>query len=533
MHLEALQELAVRISGERSLDAVLQAIVGGLASQTNVALARLWVTGPGDVCSSCAMRATCPSQTACLHLATSAGRSIAGEQWSQTGGTFRRVPIGNAGMRFCPSPVSAIASDRTGQLLLVSECRQWAHPDWIRSEAIESFAGHPLVFRGELLGVLGVFRRAPITEHEFGWLRMFANQAAASVANARAFAELERLQQQLESHNAYLREEVDNALNFGRIVGRSRPLRHVLQQVDEVAMSGATVLITGESGTGKELLAREIHERSGRSQRAFVRVNCSAIPREMFESEFFGHVRGAFTGATRDRPGRFQIANRGTIFLDEIGDLPLDLQPKLLRVLQEGEYERVGEDVTHKVDVRVIAATNHNLADEVRARRFREDLFYRLNVFPLALPPLRARKDDIPLLATHAIAEISKRLGMPPPPLTKADAVRLQQYEWPGNIRELKNVMERAVILSRGVRLRLDIALADLFPQPASSPETDDVILTERECRARERANLIRALERANGRIYGQQGAAELLGINPTTLSSRLRALKITPARPR
>jgi transcriptional regulator with GAF, ATPase, and Fis domain len=266
-----------------------------------------------------------------------------------------------------------------------------------------------------------------------------------------------------------------------------------------------------------------------------VRVNCGAIPREMFESEFFGHVRGAFTGAVRDRPGRFQIANGGTIFLDEIGDLPLELQPKLLRVLQEGEYERVGADVTRKVDVRVIAATNQNLAEEVRSRRFREDLFYRLNVLPLALPPLRARADDIPLLATHAIAEVSKRLGIQPPTLTQADAARLLQYDWPGNIRELENVIQRAVILSKGVRLRLDIALGDL-PAPATSASDSDVpegILTDRECRARERANLVKALQHTDGRIYGRGGAAELLAINPTTLASRLRALKITPPKRR
>jgi transcriptional regulator with GAF, ATPase, and Fis domain len=248
-------------------------------------------------------------------------------------------------------------------------------------------------------------------------------------------------------------------------------------------------------------------------------------------------VRGAFTGAVRDRPGRFQVADGGTIFLDEVGELPADLQPKLLRVLQEGEYERVGEDATRKVDVRVIAATNLNLADEVRAHRFRQDLFYRLNVFPLELPPLRARADDIPLLAMHAITEVSKRLRMQAPTLTQADAARLQQYDWPGNVRELQNVVERAVILSKGERLRLDIALADLPATiPSTAPSgihTQEAILTDREFRERERANLMKALQRADGRIYGAGGAAELLGLNPTTLASRLRALKITPPRPR
>jgi transcriptional regulator with GAF, ATPase, and Fis domain len=323
----------------------------------------------------------------------------------------------------------------------------------------------------------------------------------------------------------------------GRIVGGSRALRQVLQQVDDVAQTEATVLITGESGTGKELLAMEVHRRSPRSTRPFVKVNCSAIPREIFESEFFGHARGAFTGAVRERPGRFQIADGGTIFLDEIGDLPVELQPKLLRVLQEGEYERVGEDRTRKVDVRVIAATNHVLADEVRARRFREDLFYRLNVFPLELPPLRARKGDIPQLATHTIARMSKRHRMPAPPLTAEDIECLQRYDWPGNIRELQNVIERAVILSNGVRLRLDVALPRIggavgHPISPSDSRSADV-LTDRQCRDRERANLMRALERSEGRIYGRGGAAELLEINPTTLASRLRALKIAVAKAR
>jgi len=255
----------------------------------------------------------------------------------------------------------------------------------------------------------------------------------------------------------------------------------------------------------------------------------------MFESEFFGHVRGAFTGALRDRPGRFQVADGGTILLDEVGELPLELQPKLLRALQEGQFEPVGDDITRKVDVRVIAATNQNLAEQVRAHRFRQDLFYRLNVFPLTLPPLRARTDDIPLLAMHAITEVSKKLRIPAPPLTHADAARLRQYDWPGNIRELQNVIERAVILSKGVRLRLDIALSDLPApaSPASVSEMSDVILTDRECRERERANLMKALQRTEGRIYGHAGAAELLAMNPTTLASRLRAFKITPPKPR
>lgn len=525
MQLEALQELALRISGERSVETVLQCIVEGLAQQPGIALARVWVTGPGDVCGSCRMRALCPDQTACLHLAASAGTSLAGEEWSRTAGHFRRIPFGQ-------TKIGTIALDRRGLLLCDPKAEEWARPEWIQQEAVESFAGQPLAFRDETLGVLGVFRRAPIAEQEFGWLLMFANQAASAIANARAFSELERLRQQLESHNAYLKEEVASVLNFGSIVGRSSALRHVLQQVDEVAATDATVLITGESGTGKELLAKEIHERGRRSRRPFIRVNCSAIPREMFESEFFGHVRGAFTGAVRDRPGRFQVADGGTIFLDEIGDLPLDLQPKLLRVLQEGEYERVGEDVTRKVDVRVIAATNQNLAEHVHARRFRQDLFYRLNVFPLELPPLRTRTGDIPLLAIHAIAEVSKRLRTSAPPLTEEDAGWLQQYEWPGNIRELQNVIERAVILSRGGRLRLDIALprapdATVSGNSPSDVVPEDVILTDPECRDRERRNLMKALERADGRIYGQGGAAELLGVNPTTLASRLRALKI------
>jgi transcriptional regulator with GAF, ATPase, and Fis domain len=327
-----------------------------------------------------------------------------------------------------------------------------------------------------------------------------------------------------------------NAASCGRIIGATRALRQVLQKVDAVASTDATVLIIGESGTGKELLAEQVHRLSARAARPFIRVNCSAIPREMFESEFFGHVRGAFTGAMSDRPGRFQIADGGTIFLDEVGALPVEMQPKLLRVLQEREYERVGDDRTRQVDVRVIAATNRPLADEVRASRFREDLFYRLNVFPLELPPLRSRKEDIPLLAAHIIAKTAKRYRLQEPALTREDIDHLQRYHWPGNIRELQNVLERAVILSKGGTLRFDLALrgaGSVCDAVAAAVCDDDRVLTERECRDIERTNVMKALVRSEGRIYGRGGAAELLEINPATLASRLRALRIEVPRAR
>ena len=287
----------------------------------------------------------------------------------------------------------------------------------------------------------------------------------------------------------------------------------------------------GESGTGKELLAREIHERSRRAGRPLIKVNCSAIPREMFESEFFGHIRGAFTGAVRDRPGRFKLAEKGTIFLDEVGDLPLDLQPKLLRVLQEGQYERVGDDTTRSIDVRVIAATNRDLSSDVAAGRFREDLYYRLSVFPIRIPPLRDRKEDIIPLANHFIGLVSKEIGAPTPQLTEAQTAALRTYDWPGNVRELQNVIERAVILGRGGEMRLDQVLVARGEQrrssgPPPAPTTEEIV-SDQEWRRRERANLIAALARTAGRIYGTGGAAELLGVKPSTLQSRLRALGI------
>jgi len=360
-------------------------------------------------------------------------------------------------------------------------------------------------------------------------MRIFADHIATAIINARAFEENERLKHQLELENTYLQEEVKEAKSFGDVVGQSQVLKQLLRQVEKVARTDATVLILGESGTGKELVAREIHKHSRRNQRPLIRVNCASIPKELYESEFFGHAKGAFTGALRDRAGRFEAADGGTLFLDEVGEIPLDLQSKFLRVLQEKQYERVGEERTRTVDVRIIAATNRNLKEDVKTGRFRQDLFYRLNVFPVEVAPLRKRKDDIPLLAAHFLEQANRRLHLPPARLTRADIIQLQNYDWPGNIRELQNTIERALILAQNGLLNFDFAKTE--SKPTSSPVLTETgsssgdVLTDVEFRQRERDNVLAALTKARWKIHGPGGAAELLGLKPTTLISRVKRL--------
>jgi transcriptional regulator with GAF, ATPase, and Fis domain len=526
---ESLQTVSLALAQERSVDAVLRRIVEGLTSQTGVALARVWLLAPGDICATCPMRSECPDHTRCLHLAASQGKpSKKSDDWSRLDGAFRRFPLG-------VRKVGRVAA--LGVPIFIKEVSrdmgEFARPEWIKDEGIRSFGCQPLVFRGEILGALAIFNRSPCDDASFAWLRAFADHAAVALANSRAFAEIERLREQLELENSYLREEVREAgPSAGRLIGESPALRHVVQQLDLVAPTGANVLIVGESGTGKELVAREIHERSLRRHKAMIRVNCASIPRDLFESEFFGHVKGAFTGALRDRAGRFQAADGGTLFLDEVGEIPLDLQGKLLRAIQEGQFERVGEDVPRTVDVRLVAATNRDLTGEVKAGRFREDLYYRLSVFPIRVPPLRERSADIPLLAAHFVESASKRLNLPRARLRRTDVDRLTAYHWPGNIRELQNVIERAVIVSRGGSLQLDA----LLPAPGAgrSPATasaSPAVLSDAALRQRNRENLEVALRECGGRIYGPEGAAARLGIKPTTLASRLKALGIN--RPR
>ncbi len=342
--------------------------------------------------------------------------------------------------------------------------------------------------------------------------------------------EAERKIQSLTVEAEYLREELSALLGADEIIGRSEALMKILGEAKEVAATDATVLIYGETGTGKELIAHAIHRASRRRDKPLIKVNCAAIPAALIESEFFGHEQGAFTGATRKRDGRFALAHGGTIFLDEIGELPLDLQPKLLRVLQEGEFEPVGSSQTRKVDARVIAATNRDLEARVRAGQFREDLFYRLNVFPLKLPPLRERREDIAILAAAFAQKFARRLGRALAPLSEDCLRRLESYSWPGNVRELQNVLERAVITARAGRLDLDRALPDGAGSAAAAARSDGAaarIRTAREFAELERQNIIAALESADWKISGSGGAAQLLGIKPTTLSSRIKALGI------
>jgi PAS domain S-box-containing protein len=338
--------------------------------------------------------------------------------------------------------------------------------------------------------------------------------------------EAERRIERLHRESELLKEAVQDLPGFGELLGRSAPMRALFNEVKQVAATDTTVLITGETGTGKELVARSIYQHSNRSERPFVVINCAALPANLIESECFGHERGAFTGATSRREGRFSAADRGTIFLDEIGELPLELQAKLLRVLQEGTFEPLGGSRTVKVDVRVIAATHRDLLRMVGDGKFREDLYFRLNVFPVHVPPLRERGGDLSYLASALCEKLSRRMGRKLAPLSQEDLAQLAAHPWPGNVRELQNVIERAIILSSGGKPSIGRAMIGPVPSPVPAPSSDR-ILTAAEWLDLERANLLRALDASNGKISGNGGAAERLGVPPSTFSSRMKALGI------
>jgi Nif-specific regulatory protein len=398
-----------------------------------------------------------------------------------------------------------------------------------REVGTKSYASMPIFFEGKTVGVLNITsqKKNAFDEEELKLLEVVARQIEVAINNAqqaealrKALTEVEQLKNRLQAENIYLQEEIKTEYNFEEIIGQSKALQKALRKVEQVAPTEATVLIQGETGTGKELVARAIHNVSPRKDRPLVKVNCPALPAGLIESELFGHEKGAFTGALSHKIGRFELANGGTIFLDEIGDLPLELQAKLLRVLQEGEFERVGGSRTIKVDVRVIAATNQDLKKAVEEGKFRQDLYYRLNVFPILIPPLRERKEDIPVLVRYLAMKYGTRLGKKVETIPQKTMDALLAYPWPGNVRELENMIERSVILAHSSVIQIDESLdvqVDTDLHNAVSGSLEDV----------ERSHILRVLDETNWVIHGKRGAALVLGLNPDTLRSRMKKLGI------
>jgi formate hydrogenlyase transcriptional activator len=393
------------------------------------------------------------------------------------------------------------------------------------AEGLRSTCILPLISRGRPLGTLAVasLQEETFPQKDAELLQHVANQIAIAVENALAFGQVVDRANKLSEEKLYLQDEIRTEYNFEEIIGESPALKRILQQVQTVAPTDSAVLIHGETGTGKELIARAIHNLSARRERTLVKVNCAAIPTGLLESEFFGHEKGAFTGAIAQRIGRFELANGGTLFLDEVGDIPLELQPKLLRVLQEQEFERLGSTRTLRVNVRLVAATNSDLAKKVDEKQFRSDLFYRLNVFPLTIPALRQRREDIPLLVRYFVQKYARRMKKPIDTVPTKAMTAMTEYHWPGNARELENFIERAVILSRGSELQISLAELKQRAKLTSASSPDGVVTLE----FAEREHIVRALGAANWVIGGPTGAATRLGMKRTTLQSRMRKLGI------
>ncbi|HKD01614.1 MAG TPA: sigma 54-interacting transcriptional regulator [Terriglobales bacterium] len=393
-----------------------------------------------------------------------------------------------------------------------------------KGEGMNSFCDIGLISHNHLLGVLALARRREnaFDDEEVDFLTEVAHQVAIGIENALAYREIAELKDKLAQEKLYLEEEIRGEMDFEGIVGQSSALRNVLRLVETVAPSDSTVLLLGETGTGKELIARAIHDRSRRKDRTFVKLNCAAIPTGLLESELFGHERGAFTGAISQKTGRLELADQGTLFLDEVGDIPLEIQPKLLRALQEREFERLGSTRTKRVDVRLVAATNRDLDKMIENGQFRQDLYYRLNVFPIRIPPLRERPEDIPLLVRYFAQKYGRRMEKQIESIPAAALRKLSAWHWPGNIRELENFMERAVILTRSTALEVPVSelkrLGTSMPVPTPGESS-------------ERADILRVLKETNGRVAGPNGAAQRLGVKRTTLISRMNKLGIDPRR--
>ncbi|MGB8986684.1 MAG: sigma 54-interacting transcriptional regulator [Candidatus Sulfotelmatobacter sp.] len=416
---------------------------------------------------------------------------------------------------------------RAGEPVILDLCNEQLAPHvgtHVRAEGLESGCALPLISRGRTVGVLTLASRFEnsIRPEDADFLMRAAGQLAIAIENRLAYREVAELKDKLAQEKLYLEDEIRGELDFEGIVGQSSALRHVLNLVETVAPSDSTVLLLGETGTGKELIARAIHERSRRKERTFVKLNCAAIPTGLLESELFGHERGAFTGAIAQKIGRLELADQGTLFLDEVGDIPIEIQPKLLRALQEREFERLGSNRTKQVDVRLVAATNRDLEKMMEDREFRSDLYYRLNVFPIRIPPLRERPDDIPLLVRYFTQKYGRRMQKQIESIPAEALKKLSLWHWPGNIRELENFIERSVILTRGTALQAPIA--ELGHNSTHAP-----VASTRE--ANERDEIVRFLKMTNGRVAGPDGAAARMDVKRTTLVSRMKRLGIDPQR--
>jgi formate hydrogenlyase transcriptional activator len=445
------------------------------------------------------------------------------------------------------SPVNKKAMDTLKPVVICAREREELAAEAyeiVAAEGIKAICLIPLVNRGRVLGTLSISRttEAPFVPEDVDFLSRASGQIAIAIENALAYREISGLKDKLAQEKLYLEEEFRSEMGFEQIIGNSKTLKHVLQQVETVAPSDSTVLLLGETGTGKELIARAIHDRSRRVKRTFVKLNCAAIPTGLLESELFGHEKGAFTGAISQKIGRLELADQGTLFLDEVGDIPMEIQPKLLRALQEREFERLGATHTRKVNVRLIAATNRNLEKMIADREFRSDLYYRLNVFPIRIPPLRERKDDIALLVSYFVQKFSKQMQKKVDAVPAAVMKGLMAWDWPGNIRELENFIERAVIVTRGSSLEAPVGelrkannglpapgVVEEYRQSAgeNADSRDDNTGVAEEYRRKQREEIIRALSECRGRVGGADGAAVRLGINRTTLLSRMKKFRI------
>lgn len=503
-----LEYVALQMTSSLELKEVLKIITEGLVDTLGAAFARLWLFKPGDICSTCFRVGDCLNRQRCLHLVASAGI------YTRINGHYRRVPMND--------PVIGFIGRRQKQMVTntLPLHSNFHDQKWIQSSGFKSYAAYPLKFRDETLGVVAMFSQTTFSNEVIQHLIGFSNQAAIALKNASLFKEVTQLKDKLQAENHYLQAEVKSRYHSDKILGKSSPFKRMMQKVEQVAPTDATVLVLGETGTGKELIAQAIHDQSPRREKNLVAINCSALSESLIENELFGHDKGAFTGAIAQKTGRFELAHGGTLFLDEIGDLTPEIQVKLLRVLQEKTFERVGGTRSIKVDIRLIAATNQDLKAAIQKGTFREDLFYRLDVFPIQCASLRSRSKDIPLLVEYLVEKYSRRHGRDIQQVPEEAMDRLKGYSWPGNIRELENVIERGVILSQGTRLDLDHFGAER--KEPKAPGNNATALSEVV-----QTHILQVLKSCNWIIEGPRGAACKLDLKPGTLRSRMKKYNI------